>query len=72
MTAARRVSSGCFGRKPAVTMRGLAAMSAPRCTGAAMSRALLKTIPDWPLPHRRFQRLVALAGSCGRALAVCG
>ena len=29
-------------------MRGLAAMRAPRCACAAMSRALLKPIPDWP------------------------
>ena len=54
MTVARRLSKGCFGRKPAVTasciiakMRGLAAMSAPRCVGPAMSRALLYPIPDW-------------------------
>ena len=29
-------------------MRGLAAMRAPRCAGAAMSRALMYQIPDWP------------------------
>ena len=29
-------------------MRGLAAMRAPRCTGPAMSRALLFPILDWP------------------------
>ena len=29
-------------------MRDFAAMKAPRCTGAEMSRALLYPIPDWP------------------------
>ena len=40
MTAVRRVSKGCFGKRPHVTasciiawMPGLAAMSAPRCAG---------------------------------------
>ena len=31
-------------------MRGLAAMSAPKCAGAAMSRALLYPTPGWPAP----------------------
>ena len=51
MTAARRVSRGYDGGRPAKTaswiiawMRGLAA----KCAGAAMSRALLYPIPDWP------------------------
>ena len=53
VTAAKRVSRGCIGKRPAVTpswiiawLRGLAAMSAPRCAGAAMSRTLLYPIPD--------------------------
>ena len=29
-------------------MRGLAAMSAPKCAGDAVSRALLNPIRDWP------------------------
>ena len=44
MTAANCVSRQCFGKRPAVTpswiiawMRGRAAISAPRCAGAAMS-----------------------------------
>ena len=55
MTAVRRVSRRCSGRRPAQTaswiiawMRGLAAVSAPKCARAAMSRALLYPIPDWP------------------------
>ena len=28
-------------------VRGLVAVGAPRCAGAAMSRALLNPIPDW-------------------------
>ena len=47
MSAAKRAFSGCFGRRPAATaswiiawMRGLAAVSATRCAGAAMSRTL--------------------------------
>ena len=31
-------------------MRGLAAMRGPKCAGAAMSRALLVPILDWPAP----------------------
>ena len=43
---------GRFGRGPAKAAsiawtRGLAAMRAPRCAGAAMYRALLYPIPDW-------------------------
>ena len=44
---------GCFGRRPAVApswiiawMRGLTAVGAPKCAGAATSRALLYPIPD--------------------------
>ena len=55
MTAGRRDSRGCFGRRPAQTaswiiawVRGLAVMRAPRCAGAPMSRGLLYPIPDWP------------------------
>ena len=51
MAAARRISRGCFGRRPALTpswiiawMRGLAAMSAPRCArGRDISRSF---VPD--------------------------
>ena len=55
MTAARRVSKGFFGRKLSRTAsgiiawtRGLAAVRASRCAGAAMSRDVLRPIPDWP------------------------
>ena len=55
MTASRQASKGRFGRRPAVTasciiawILGLTAIRAPRCAGAAMSRALLCPIPDWP------------------------
>ena len=64
-TAARRVTKGCSGKRPAATasqiiaeMRGLAAMSAPRCAGLAMSRALSCT--QCPTGLRR----VWLAPSC--------
>ena len=56
MTSERRASRICSGRRLAQTasriiawMRGLAAVSAPRCTRAAMSHALLNPIPEWPV-----------------------
>ena len=55
MTAAMRVSRSCFGRRSAKTaswiiawMRDFAAVKASKCAGAAMSRALLYPILDWP------------------------
>ena len=55
MTSERRASRICSGRGPAQTeswiiawTRVLASMRAPRCAGAAMSRAVLNPIPDCP------------------------
>ena len=50
MTASRRVFRGASAANASwiiAWMRGLAAMRAPRCAGAATSRALLYSIPDW-------------------------
>ena len=55
MTSERRASRICSGVQTAsritAWMGGLAAMRAPRCAGATMSRALLNPIPDWPAPR---------------------
>ena len=42
----------------AAWMRGLAAMSAPRCAGPAMCRSFLYPIPEWPALSVRLLRTV--------------
>ena len=63
MTAAKCVSRECFGKRPAVTpswiiawMRGRAAISAPRCVGAAMSLSVACPMLSSVKPGKSFSR----------------
>ena len=58
MTSVRRVSRIRFAQAASwiiAWMRGLVAMRAPKCAGAATSHALLNPIPDWPCTEGRLR-----------------